>query len=896
MPVDPDLRIQELATLRRIIEYGMARVAGAIGPMPAVETKPEPAPIVSDEPARYRRLTPIAATEDLNGHHAAKRLQRGARVLMTDDGLGLAPALAHLLGERGAEVIILTPNGLPSNGTSVRQCRLDQPKDVQNAVRSIKEELGGIDALIHLAGLSVPQATNPAAEEYSAALSGSVKSAFHLVKALHDDLKSGAAIAVTGLGGQFGFQPESSQSDAGIVGAGIGGGVAGFFKTVAREMPDAAVKVLDMEPGEVAEHPHEAAQQILDEMDRGTSALEVGYRQGQRFVVRLVESPVDRSSTSEVELGPDSVVLVIGGGRGVGATIAKELAARYQPIILSVGRSPLPREAEAIARQNTEQRQQWRREYHRRRREEHPELKPVEVEREIERLEAGAETWQTLHAIEESGGRADYRACDVRNASEVDVLVKEIYARFDRLDVVVFGAGIIEDKPIENKASASFDRVFDVKGLGYYHLWQALRDRPPALLVAFSSVAGRFGNRGQADYAAANDLLSRMTGAIRRTTPGLRAVAIDWTAWSEVGLAARSGATDFLAETGLEPLSPSDGARAFIDELQHGTASAVCIVRKLGAFEPEIETNGTPNGNGHAPVIGYLDQVVTLNPGVEISMQGQLDPIRDTWLNDHVIDGNTLLPGVMGIELMAEGAARLFPDWTVIGLEDLEISRAVKFFPDHPLTLTVSGQALPSTNPDERRAAMRITSDFASPNGRIRLPDRLHYTSTIILRKTFPNPPMIGPPPGTCDALVSRDSLYGPIGVLPHGPLFRVLKDLRMVGEGAFGYLWPLDEPALAAPSSVLQTTPLLCETAFQVAGLLALLRLNWPGLPASVKRLTLYGRPHGEALYATSRVAGYVDGVPGFDSDIASTDGRVFLRLEGFRIIGLDHKVETGE
>jgi hypothetical protein len=251
----------------------------------------------------------------------------------------------------------------------------------------------------------------------------------------------------------------------------------------------------------------------------------------------------------------------------------------------------------------------------------------------------------------------------------------------------------------------------------------------------------------------------------------------------------------------------------------------------------------------------------------------------------------------MGIELMAEAAARLFPGWAVTGLDDLEISRAVKFFPDHPVTLTVAGHALPTDDPDERRAAMRITSDFESPNGRIRLPNRLHYTATVVLRTTIPDPPMIGPPPASCDALVSRDSLYGPIGVLPHGPLFRVLKDLRMSGEGAFGYLAPIDPAALAARSGgSLHTTPLLCETAFQVAGLLALLKLNWPGLPASVRRLRLFGRPNGADLYATSRIADQTDGVPGFDSDVASTDGTVYLRLEGFRLLGLDHQVEAAE
>ncbi len=153
MPVDPDLRIQELATLRKIIEYGMAQVAGATGSETAIASAPAPAPAVPPERAPYRRLTPIAAHEELNGHHATPRLRAGARVLITDDGLGLAPALAHLLAERGAQVVILGSKGVSNNGISVRQCRLEDPKEVNSAVLAVRQELGGIDALIHLAGL-----------------------------------------------------------------------------------------------------------------------------------------------------------------------------------------------------------------------------------------------------------------------------------------------------------------------------------------------------------------------------------------------------------------------------------------------------------------------------------------------------------------------------------------------------------------------------------------------------------------------------------------------------------------------------------------------------------------------------------------------------------------------
>ncbi len=57
--------------------------------------------------------------------------------------------------------------------------------------------------------------------------------------------------------------------------------------------------------------------------------------------------------------------------------------------------------------------------------------------------------------------------------------------------------------------------------------------------MVFSSVAGRFGNAGQTDYSAANDLLCKEISSLQRTRPGTLGIAIDWTAWADIGMATR---------------------------------------------------------------------------------------------------------------------------------------------------------------------------------------------------------------------------------------------------------------------------------------------------------------------------------------------------------------------
>ena len=80
------------------------------------------------------------------------------------------------------------------------------------------------------------------------------------------------------------------------------------------------------------------------------------------------------------------------------------------------------------------------------------------------------------------------------------------------------------------------------------------------LFVGFTSVSGRFGNAGQVDYAAANDALSRLCSALNAAPTGPKGLAIDWTAWADVGMATRGSVATVLEHMGVEMLPPAIGA------------------------------------------------------------------------------------------------------------------------------------------------------------------------------------------------------------------------------------------------------------------------------------------------------------------------------------------------
>ena len=95
----------------------------------------------------------------------------------------------------------------------------------------------------------------------------------------------------------------------------------------------------------------------------------------------------------------------------------------------------------------------------------------------------------------------------MRDANVVQQAMDEIRARSGKIDVIVHAAGLEISRALSDKDAAQFNLVFDVKADGFFNILHAAKGMHIGATVVFSSVAGRFGNSGQTDYSAANDLL-----------------------------------------------------------------------------------------------------------------------------------------------------------------------------------------------------------------------------------------------------------------------------------------------------------------------------------------------------------------------------------------------------
>jgi NAD(P)-dependent dehydrogenase (short-subunit alcohol dehydrogenase family) len=206
-------------------------------------------------------------------------------------------------------------------------------------------------------------------------------------------------------------------------------------------------------------------------------------------------------------------------------------------------------------------------------------MKPAEIEATCARVLAAREIRASLAALTAAGASPTYHQVDVRDGVALGGLVDAIYARHGRLDGVIHGAGVVEDKLARDKTPESFARVFETKVNGALAIAKHARD-DIAFIVFFSSISATFGNRGQSDYAAANDFLDRLAADLKRRLSA-RVLSINWGPWGGAGMVSPELTREY-AKRGIGLIDPEAGVASFLDELLHGSINDAQVILMRG--------------------------------------------------------------------------------------------------------------------------------------------------------------------------------------------------------------------------------------------------------------------------------------------------------------------------
>ncbi|ELZ82544.1 3-oxoacyl-ACP reductase [Haloferax elongans ATCC BAA-1513] len=112
-----------------------------------------------------------------------------------------------------------------------------------------------------------------------------------------------------------------------------------------------------------------------------------------------------------------------------------------------------------------------------------------------------------VDAIESSGGSAIAVQADVTDVDQVERMREEVHETFGPVDVLVNNAGINQDILFKEMSHEDWDVVLDVHLDGTFHCTQTFYDDLVAAeqgrLINISSIVGKGGNFGQANYATA---------------------------------------------------------------------------------------------------------------------------------------------------------------------------------------------------------------------------------------------------------------------------------------------------------------------------------------------------------------------------------------------------------
>lgn len=832
-------RMTASRTLNEVLEAlapllgGRAGDAAAATPVAAGEGDGHP---FVDEPADGRIGRFVLHAVRARAAAGDAGLAAEGAIVLVDDGGEVGVALTSRLRADGHAVVRVVPGSgrfargaEPAAGEDVVVADVTDAAAAAAVAARVGELHGRATALVHLGALG-----DGAAD---------VSVLFLLAQALRDGLEraagdGGAAVlGATAMGGTFGADGEVPAS------APRHGLVTGFLKTLAHEWPAVRVRAVDLEPDAPADA---QAAALAAELLTADGLLEAGHRGGERWTVEPAPTPVDGREDAGL-LPDDAVLLVTGGARGITAEAAIALAAAStRPTVVLVGRTPLtapdprfPDDAEPAALKQALIAELRRAD---------PGITPRAIEAEHRRLLGEREVRRTVARLRAAGATADVRPCDVRDADAFGALVDDVYAVHGRIDGAIHGAGLIEDKLVADKDLASFGRVLATKVTGASVLAQRLRPEQLRFLVLFSSVSGRFGNRGQADYAAASDALDKFAQALDRRWPA-RVVAVEWGPWLATGMVSAAVQKQF-AERGVALIDVPTGCRRLEEELRFGRKGEAEVViggtagfeapRALLAAEGTVET-----GDGAAAVRRRFDVGV------------------DRYLGDHRLDGRPVVPFAVATELMAETAAAA-AGARIAELTEIRLLHGIDV-PDEGLGVVVSAGAA---------GEVTIAADDD--------PRRLRYRARAV----------VGAPPAAAAPAPLTDLAPFPMAVedayrelLFHGPLFRCIAAIEgMDARGARAILRP------SAPAEVLAgagsghwwADPIAVDGALQVQVLWA--RLNWDVtlLPAQIGRVRVFAPLDADELHLDVRLRpGSRAPLCHMDHVLRAPDGRVLAVME---------------
>ncbi len=271
------------------------------------------------------------------------------------------------------------------------------------------------------------------------------------------------------------------------------------------------------------------------------------YMAQARHIGRVVFRHAVEPARGAQTIAPDATYLVTGGLKGLGLLAAQWLAGEGARHLLLAGRGD-PDEAARAA----------------------------------------------LVALQAGGVQVATVAADVASAAGIARIMAALAGGLPRLGGVIHGAAVLDDGLLVKQNPARFAAVMGPKADGAWRLHRAFETHghAPDFFVLYSSLSALFGAAGQGNYVAANAFLDAL--AHRRRERDLPATSVNWSAWSEIGMAARGHIAARAGAQGLAPLSPTEGMQALGVLLRDGVTQVAVAPMDWSLIDKQFDGASAP--------------------------------------------------------------------------------------------------------------------------------------------------------------------------------------------------------------------------------------------------------------------------------------------------------------
>lgn len=682
-------------------------------------------------------------------------------------------------------------------------------------------------------------------------------------------------VAALNLGGDFGFSGETCVSPEG----GLGGLIkAMLIEAWMRGFRATPMKVIDISP----ETPTKTAVEgIWRELAIPSYDMEVALIGEERFAIQPVFKPLDdvpRPATPKITRG--GVWVVTGGARGITSFVVRELAKRHGLKLHLLGTAPAPNVSDELRQSAQSDRLQLRR---------------AVMADAARRNENGMEAWRnvekaleidaTLRQFRADGIAVQYHCCDVSDVEKLQQTLETVRRMDGPIAGVIHGAGIGQDARFDRKRPDKVDQCLRAKIDGCINLMDSTRQDPLEWFVAFGSISGRFGANGHTDYSYANDSLAKLVDRYRRERAEVNSVTFHWHAWGDIGMATKPETKLALEMINLEFMPAREGIAHFLNELERGGDEPEVLITDRAYYRKffPVDRNVVPTDPDAPQPIGFplLDPEGDLPPTHGGPFAIELNPEKERFLNQHLVQGKPTLPFVVVLEMMAESARAVTGQSLVVEARNVEALQAFKWSTPAPMTLHVRTQV----NGD--RVGCALIADVRRRDGRIVAKDRTYFQGEFRVAERYELPVVTRPDVAglqftPIEYLDSNAPIY-------HGPDLQCLQSIAVDGNQAVGQISASSTVQLGGGHRPTFGWSVHCaafDACLYAAAVFAGRRFGRPSLPVRFERIR-FGRlpdPGEPCLVSVQLIEELNEGLV-LAFQLVGLNGDLLLDVEGYRI-----------